>query len=148
MRGSHLSGPFMEGNGLLLIGLLRKAKQQWEEGSQPVWRGLTQPTCDLPPLDWRGREFSFGLDLSAFTCLLCHVTLVGSNASALKLHSASFALTPQVGVLSPKNVHCKAVLETQSGMTGGWGQLVQSCRTRAFKFWGAQETSGRNSDGH
>lgn len=59
------------------------------------------------------------LDLGAFTCLLCHMTLVGSDTSALKLHFASFALTPQVRVLSPKNVHCKAVLGTQSGMIGG-----------------------------
>lgn len=56
--------------------------------------------------------------------------------------------SPSWSVLSPKNVHCKAVLGTQSGMTRGWGQLVQLCRTRTFEFSEAHETSGRDSDGH
>lgn len=79
-----------------------KARQQWEGASltSPSVEG-THPIYDLPPLDWRGREFSSGLDLGAFTCLLCHVTLAGTNASALKLHFASLALTPQVGVSCP-----------------------------------------------
>lgn len=35
------------------------------------------------------------------------MTLIGTNALALKLHLASFAPAPQVGVLSHKNIHCE-----------------------------------------
>lgn len=145
-----LEGAFMEGNGLLLTGLLRKARKWWEGQARldQDWRE-TLARLIFWSLSWRGRVSSFRLDLVPSICFLQGMTLRGTNIPACTRQLPFARLCIDSPTPCPQECPLKSCQRHPCGR-GGLRPMPAGMVSQNWSFRGCRihETLGRDTGGH